>query len=223
MTPADISVVIPAINEESAVSGAIRSAQRAGAVEVIVADGGSSDDTVAVAAKAGASKIVRALPGRGIQLNSGALMAQREVVLFLHADNQLGEDCLHQICRYPDLTWGAFRQRIDSPRFVFRVIESGNALRVKYLRKPFGDQAIFVRREVFKQQGGFDEIPLMEDVDFSKRLRAIAKPLLLDGPLTISARRWERYGPVRQTLRNWSIQVSYRMGVPAEKLKRRYR
>ena len=223
MTPADISVVIPAINEESTLAKSIRSARRAGATEVIVVDGGSDDQTTTIAAEVGASKIVRSLPGRGIQLNSGALLAQREMLLFLHADNELCQNCLDQICEHPDVIWGAFRQRIDSPRTIFRVIEWGNSMRVKLRRAPFGDQAVFVRREVFNQQGGFAEIPLMEDVEFCKRMRRRARPLLLNGPLTVSARRWEQYGPVRQTLRNWSIQWSYALGARPETLRQRYR
>ena len=96
MTPADISVVIPVINEESTLAKSIRSARRAGATEVIVVDGGSDDQTTTIAAEVGASKIVRSLPGRGIQLNSGALLAQREMLLFLHADNDLCRNCLDQ-------------------------------------------------------------------------------------------------------------------------------
>jgi rSAM/selenodomain-associated transferase 2 len=222
MTPADISVVIPTINEVATIAAAIDSAFAAGACEVIVVDGGSSDQTIDVATRAGATKLVRSLPGRGIQLNSGAFVAEHEFLLFLHADNRLSEACLRQICQQPDCTWGAFRQRIDSSRPVFRILEAGNAWRVQYRRRPFGDQAIFVRRAIFKREGGFPEIPLMEDVEFSRRLSKIAKPLLLDGPLTVSARRWETNGVVRQTLRNWSLQVQFACGVSPEKLKRRY-
>jgi rSAM/selenodomain-associated transferase 2 len=223
MTPADISVVIPAIDEEAVIATAVRSAFQAGATEVIVVDGGSADKTCKVATEAGASKIVRSLPGRGIQMNSGAFVAERDWLLFLHADNQLDEQSLNQICEHPDYTWGAFRQCIDSPQKIFRVIEWGNALRAKYRGVPFGDQAIFVRRSVFKKQGGFAEVSLMEDVDLSKRLRKIAPPLLLEGPLTISPRRWQQHGVVRQTLRNWCIQLSYALGASPESLKRWYR
>jgi hypothetical protein len=88
---------------------------------------------------------------------------------------------------------------------------------------PFGDQAIFVRRDVFKKQGGFAEIPLMEDVELSRSLRRIARPLLLPGKVTISPRRWQRRGVIRQTMQNWSIQLSYALGTPAERLRKRYR
>ena len=123
MTPADISVVIPTINEENSIGIAIESALRAGAVDVIVADGGSTDRTADCAATAGATKVIRSLPGRGIQLNSGAVFAEKGIVLFLHADSRLAANCLQQICDHGDIVWGAFRQRIDSPQSVFRWIE----------------------------------------------------------------------------------------------------
>ncbi len=223
MTPSDISVVIPAIDEQDSIATAIQSALRAGAIDVIVSDGGSSDQTARRATESGATKVIRSLPGRGIQLNSGAMFATGHFVLFLHADNRLDASCLEQICEHPDAIWGAFRQRIDSSRRIFRVLEMGNAMRVKYRRVPFGDQAIFVRRDVLKEQGGFAEIPLMEDVEFSKRLGTISRPLLLQGPVTINPRRWQRRGVIRQTLQNWSIQVSYALGASPERLNRRYR
>jgi hypothetical protein len=130
---------------------------------------------------------------------------------------------LEQICEHPHATWGAFRQSIDSPRKIYRAIELGNALRVRYRSMPLGDQAIFIRRSSFNEQGGFAEIPLMEDVELGKRLRKLARPLLLEGPLIISPRRWEKHGVLRQTLRNWSIQFAYALGASPESLRRRYR
>lgn len=222
MTPADFSVVIPTLNEATEITAAIESAFAAGAGEVILSDGGSEDETLQLAKQAGVSKIVRSIPGRGIQLNSGAFVAQSDFLLFLHADNRLPPDCLQQICEYPDCTWGAFRQRIDSNRRIFRFIEFGNDLRVKYQARPFGDQAIFVRRSVFKEIGGFAEIPLMEDVEIAARLRKVSWPLLLPGPITISARRWESKGVIRQTFLNWWLQVQFACGVSPEKLRKQY-
>jgi rSAM/selenodomain-associated transferase 2 len=223
MKPNDVSVVIPTLNERDAVGACIESAFNAGASEVIVSDGGSQDDTPNRAAEAGATKVIRSLPGRGTQLNSGATFASKEFVLFLHADNLLGPECLQQICDAEDVTWGAFRQQISSSRPVFRLLEFGNALRVRLRNVPFGDQAVFVRRSVYKQQGGFDEIPLMEDVQFAKVMRRIAPAKLLPGPVAISARRWEKTGVVRQTLRNWKIQVAYSCGVSPDRLRQWYR
>lgn len=223
MNPRDVSIIIPTLQEESQIAAAIESAVAAGAGEIVVSDGGSTDATVQIARSSGASKIVRSLPGRGTQQNSGAAVATRDWLLFLHADNRLDSDCLNQLCQVSDATWGGFRQRIDSPRMVYRAIQAGNATRARWLGRVFGDQGLFVRTDVFRREGGFDEIPLMEDVELSSRLRRIAKPRLLDGPITISPRRWEQSGVVRQTLRNWSIQIAYATGTPPRKLATRYR
>jgi rSAM/selenodomain-associated transferase 2 len=222
MTPADITIVIPTLNEETSLARSVRSALCAGATDIIVSDGGSHDRTFEVAAESGASKVVRSLPGRGIQMNSGAQLAERDFILFLHADNELAAGALEQICDHEDASWGAFRQHIDSHRQMYRLIEWGNAWRVQWRKMPFGDQAIFVRSSLFRKLGGFAEIPLMEDVELSQRLRKLTKPVLLNGPITIDARRWEKQGILRQTLRNWSIQFSYLLGVSPERLARKY-
>ena len=224
-----VSVVIPTLNEESLVGSAVRSALAAGATEVIVSDGGSSDATLAAATRAGATTTVRSLPGRGVQLNAGSTFATGQLILFLHADSQLNESCLRQIAatsrhaRDPaDAVWGAFRQRIDHPARRYRLLEWGNSLRVQVRRLPFGDQAVFVRRSTFKQMGGFAEVPLMEDVELAARLRKICRPVLLDGPVTVSPRRWHDRGVVRQTLRNWKIQSAYALGASPERLRHWY-
>jgi len=222
MTPAEITVVIPTLNEEQVIAKSVLSAVAAGATEIIVSDGGSRDRTLDIASEAGVTRIVRSLPGRGVQMNSGARLAKNKFVLFLHADNELSCRALEQLCDHDKAAWGAFRQRIDSPRMIYRLIEYGNQWRVQRRGMPFGDQGIFVRRSLFEKLGGFAEIPLMEDVEISQRLREIEKPTLLQGPLTINARRWEKRGVLRQTITNWQIQLSYFRGVPAEKLARRY-
>ncbi len=223
MTPADISVVIPTLNEVGSIKSCIESARLAGATQIIVVDADSDDETIGISRLAGATAMVRSEPGRGIQLNRGAAEATGEVILFLHADSQLGSGCLSQICQRSNVVWGAFRQRIDAPQRSFRGIERGNALRVTVRRMPFGDQAVFVRREIFQQQGGFAQIPLMEDYEFASRMKKVAAPVLLDGPVTISARRWQENGVIRQTFHNWMIQVAYRLGVSPEALAQFYR
>ncbi len=222
MKPANVSVVIPTLDEQATVGGAIDSAWQAGAGEVIVCDGGSRDATESRARQAGASKLVRSVPGRGIQLNAGARFARGEFVLFLHADSRLTPDCLRQLAETRGAEWGGFRQRIDSPRMIYRWLEWGNAARVRWRRMPFGDQAIFVRRQLFKQVGGFPEVPLMEDVELSRRLRSTGRPVLLPGPVMTDARRWQRGGVVRQTARNWAIQIAHALGASPESLRHWY-
>lgn len=220
--PRDISVIIPTLNEESQIAAAIASAQDAGAGETIVSDGGSTDDTQALATAAGVTKFVRSFPGRGTQLAGGLSVARGDVVLFLHADNLLGKECLNQIGGLGDFTWGAFKQKIDSPNPIYRAIEFGNAARVRWRGMAFGDQAIFANRKVLMSHGGVSEIPLMEDVDLSRRLRKLARPILLDGPVQISSRRWEETGVLRQTIRNWTLQVRYACGADPDSLVDRY-
>jgi rSAM/selenodomain-associated transferase 2 len=221
-----ISVIIPALNEEARIGDSVRSAQNAGAYQIIVCDGGSRDETVIRAKQAGAI-VVSSEPGRGIQQNTGAKEATGQILLFLHADCRLGESILSQVAsardRNPGPLWGAFRQRILSDRWIYRALEWGNAARVIWRKLPFGDQAIFVDRETFDSVGGCDNVPLMEDVRLSKKLSKRSKPHLLNGPVFVDHRRWQQRGVVNQTLLNWKIQWAHSRGVSEQELARWYR
>ena len=204
---------------------AVQSAWMAGADQVIVADGGSQDRTREVAA-AGWCEVVDSPPGRGIQQNAGARRARGDVLLFLHADNRLGPESVRQLKVALDdsrFVGGYFRQRISAVGGLFRCLERGNALRAHWLRLPYGDQGLFVRREDFQRLGGFPEIPLMEDVVLGQRLRAAGKLALLPGPLHVDARRWRRHGIIRQTFRNWCLLTLFKLGVSPVRLARCYR
>jgi rSAM/selenodomain-associated transferase 2 len=228
MTPAEVSVIIPALNEAERIDRAVRSARSAGAGEVIVSDGGSDDDTVAVARDAGAS-VIASPPGRGRQLRRGARHAGGGLLVFLHADNGLGENSLRAVCRLADhpadrgTLWGGFRQQIESPRVIYRWLELGNAARIRCRGMPFGDQAMFVSRSLYDRVGGFAALPLMEDVDLSRRLRRIRWPRLVDAKVHVDPRRWEDRGVVRQTIRNWGIQTAHCFGVGEQRLSTWYR
>jgi len=220
-----LSVIIPAINEAAHVGRAVRSAREAGACEVIVADGGSSDDTATLAAAARARMIVGP-PSRARQQNAAGGEATGDVLLFLHADNALPTGAKAQIetaLRNAKVLHGAFRQRIEAPGIGYRLLERGNAARVRWLGLPYGDQAIFIRRGVFEDAGGFPEVPLMEDLILMQRLRRRAWPVLLPGPLLVSPRRWQRHGILRQTLRNWRLTTAYALGRTPEQLAQQYR
>jgi len=147
------------------------------------------------------------------------------VLLFLHADNWLERNAIAQIrsaLRDPSVLGGAFRQHIDAPGHCYRLLEWGNAARVRWRGLPYGDQGIFLRRTVFEQLGGFPQIELMEDLYLMRRLRRLARPVLLPGPLHVSARRWRRHGLIRQTLRNWALLTAERCGVSPDQLARYY-
>jgi rSAM/selenodomain-associated transferase 2 len=218
-----LSVVIPALNEAAHIERSVASAWQAGAGEVIVADGGSTDGTADLAAARAA--VVVCPPGRARQQNAGAQIAGGDVLLFLHADNWLERDIALQIAAaLADIRrlHGALRQRIDAAGLGYRLIERGNAARVRAVGLPYGDQAIFVRREAFNAAGGFADVPLMEDVLLMRALRRRAWPLLLPGPVHVSPRRWQRNGIVRQTLRNWSLLAAFSLGASPQQLIARY-
>lgn len=219
-----VSAIIPALNEESRIARGVERAFRAGADEVIVVDGGSDDGTLAVAE--GTPCI--ALPsrrGRAVQQNEGAKRATGDILLFLHADCYLPPHAIQQIReRLVDATLdgGAFLQKIEAPGFLYRCLERGNAWRARFLHLPYGDQGIFLRREVFLKLGSFPEVPFMEDLLLMRHFRRKHRGVLLAGPLYVDARRWKRRGVIRQTARNWALLTAQRCGISLEKLARFY-
>jgi rSAM/selenodomain-associated transferase 2 len=215
-----VSVVIPTLDEEQRLPSAIQSV-RADA-DVIVVDGGSGDATRAVAAREGA-RVLEAPRGRGRQLDQGARAATGEWLLFLHADTRLETGWADALAALPpDVVGGAFRFAVDSPRAAFRVVERAVRLRLRLFALPYGDQGLFVRREVYARIGGVPHLPLMEDVAFVAQLRR-AGPLAFPAVRAFtSARRWDRYGIVGTTLRNWSLLALYAAGLSPERLARRY-
>lgn len=212
------------LNERAVVGEAISRAWEAGADEVILSDGGSEDGTLE-AAQASKCQVVSAKIGRGLQMNAGAAIASGDVLLFVHADNWLPEQSCDQIrnaLEESDFSWGGFRQQIDDASFLFRMIEIGNSARSRYQRLVYGDQGLFVTRDLFQSLGGFGQLPLMEDFELSQRLSKHGTPALLPGPIHVSARRWKAKGLVRQTLRNWVISGAYRLGVSPTRLAKWY-
>jgi len=219
-----ISVIIPTLNEAGIIENTVRRADLLRPLEIIVVDGGSTDETLSLAKQAGAC-VVSAPRGRGRQLNHAASCAAGDVLLFLHADNWLDSDARTQIDEAladPHIAGGGFRQQIDAPERIYRWIESGNAWRARRRGLFYGDQAMFIRRDVFEQIGGFADVPLMEDVLLSRALRSCHATKLLPGPLHVSARRWKKHGVVRQTLRNWFLVSALTLGVSPERLARFY-
>ncbi len=221
----DISVVIPVLNEAELIGSMLARTWEAGPAEILVVDGGSEDATPQIAEKAGCRVLFCDRPSRGLQQRVGAEQAKGEVVLFLHADTWLAPGGLEQIrtaMSDPHVLAGAFRQRIEAHGVLFRLLERGNVLRVRIRGMAYGDQGIFLRRKTLERLGGYPDLPLMEDVALMRKLRRQARPVLLAGPLHVSARRWLRAGVFRQSLRNWSLLARYRLGVSPERLAQIY-
>lgn len=220
-----LSIVIPTLNESGRITQNILRALDLRPDDVIVADGGSSDGTTELARAAGAI-VVDCQRGRGLQLNAGARAAQGDVLLFLHADCWLEPDARRQLesaLSNQRVVCGAFRQKIESDRNIFRWLEWGNAARARWRKLPYGDQGIFLRRETFERLGGFEEVRLMEDVLLMQKLRRARFPIeLLPGPLHVDPRRWVAKGVIRQTLRNWTLLAGLKVGISPNRLAELY-
>jgi len=216
-----ISVIIPALDEEASIASTIRSCRGAGPGEVIVVDGGSRDRTVEIA-RARADAVIAAPRGRAAQMNAGAAAARGEVLLFLHADTLLPGGSLPAVLgalKDPGVIGGAFRVRLaaspDAGRYVRAMLGITGWMigaRGAVSRSYSGDQAIFVRAEAFRAVGGYPEIPLMEDVELSRRMRRAGKTVLLPLRVESSGRRWEAWGPLKTVLFMWRLRIGYLLG-----------
>lgn len=216
MSKCAVSVVIPTLDEEVSLAAAVASVRAAG--EVIVVDGGSEDQTTEVARHAGA-RVLTAPASRGGQLDRGARAARGEWLVFLHADTVLEEGWHDAVASLPvEVGGGAFRFALDSPGRAYRVIEAVVNWRSRLLNLPYGDQALFVRRQLYGSLGGFRAFPLMEDVDFVHRLRAASRLAFPRPRALTSARRWERLGVFRATLENWGLLALFGAGCPPSRL-----
>lgn len=217
-----VSVVIPTLNEEARIGAAVDAAFAAGAAEVIVSDGGSSDTTVEIARARGA-RILTGADMRARQLNLGAREAKYEAILFLHADTLLPEGAADavELALVMGVVFGGFRIAFIEPGlgYIARLINA----RTKFTREPWGDQAQFARRDRFLESGGYREIPIMEDYELARRMKRIGRTAIL--PLTVrtSGRRFRELGPVRTAALNWWIIACYHAGVSPARLARWYR
>ncbi len=214
-----MTVVVAARNEEGSIAAAVESAFAGGAAEVIVADGASSDATRTVAASA-AARVIECEPMRSRQLNRGAEAATNDALIFLHADTRLPAGAAAAVLDSLDThEFGGFR--IAFPERELRLVARLINLRTRLTRCPWGDQAQFIRRSTFLREGGFREIPLMEDYDLAVRMRR--RSTILPLTVTTSGRRFLRLGRVRTAVLNWTIVMAWRAGISAERLARWYR
>ncbi|OYD89368.1 glycosyltransferase [Nostoc sp. 'Peltigera membranacea cyanobiont' 213] len=222
---AKISIIIAAINEARNIKETIATTQSRLNIEVILVDGGSQDDTVAIAQSLGV-KVISSSPGRAVQMNAGAVASGGEILLFLHADTRLPTGFDEMICtalQQPGTVAGAFNLRIDAPLLSLRWVELGVKWRSHFCQMPYGDQAIFLTKESFQQIGGFPELPIMEDFELIRRLKTIGRIVIISTPVITSARRWLQKGVFKTTLLNQLVIIAYLLGVSPERIRSWYR
>lgn len=219
-----ISVIIPTLNEAAHLPAAVASAQSLPGSEILVADGGSVDGTAELAIQLGC-RLIRSPRGRAAQMNAAATAASGDLLLFLHADCQLpgnAADAIAAVLADPEIGCGAFRHRIDSPRRLLRVIETADNLRACWLHRPYGDQAIFVRRQYFEQVGGYPNVLLLEELLLLRQLRRVTRFRLANAEVLTSARRWAKRGVLATTALNWTILLGAALRLPNHWLARLY-
>jgi rSAM/selenodomain-associated transferase 2/rSAM/selenodomain-associated transferase 1 len=220
-----LSVVIPALNEADQIEKTLSTLARARDVEVLLVDGGSTDATVAVAQAAGI-RVLAARPPRSVQMNAGAAAAGGDRLLFLHADTDLPAGFESQVRRTlarPGVAAGAFRLRIDGRGRGLRIVERAANWRSRWFQMPYGDQALFMGRDLFWELGGFPPIPIMEDFELVRRLKRRGRIALAPGCAATSARRWLRLGAVKTWLINQWVIAAHFAGVSPHRLAAWYR
>lgn len=220
-----LSVVVPMLDEADAIAATLH-AIRFGAPEaqLIVVDGGSSDESVEIAHPL-CNLTLQAGRGRARQMNAGAAAADGDVLVFVHADTRVPATFAQDIetaLRDLGIAGGRFDIDLDDPRFAYRFIGALISVRSRLSRTGTGDQAIFVRREVFERMGGFPEIDLCEDLEFTRRLKRVGGIACLRSRVTTSARRWCKDRLVTTVLRMWLIRLLFLAGVSPTRLKRLY-
>lgn len=224
-----ISIIIPTYNEETNIEAAIKHIKEysdSGDIEIIITDGGSKDNTVAIAKSYGCL-VVNGIKGRGNQLNAGAVVAKGNILLFLHADTFLPVNFIEIINdafrknRDP-YYWGRFDVKLTGNHLLFRVVEKMISLRSKITGIATGDQAIFIDKPTFSIVNGFKDIPLMEDVDITRRLKRLSPPICLKQCVITSSRRWEDKGIIKTILLMWMLRFLFFIRVNPKHLLRLY-
>ena len=218
-----VSVIVPVLADDEALTALLGQIPPDSGVDLIVVDAGRSSAVAAATAGRTDVRLIHAPRGRARQMNAGAGAARGEWLLFLHADSRLPEGWLPVLEeRCGGAVGGWFGFALDDAAWQARWIERGVAWRVRLFRLPYGDQGIFVRRGAFEALGGYQEIPIMEDVDFVRRLRAAGPVVELPLALTTSARRWRQDGWLGRSVRNICLVTLYFAGVPPSRLARWY-
>lgn len=218
-----VSFIIPVLNEEAVVASLLRQLRQAfPEAELLVVDGGSHDGTIGQAQPL-CDQLLESAPGRARQMNIGGRYASGDYLLFLHADSSPGvtsEALQAHLDKVP--SWGFCRVRLSGSSFAFSVIGWFMNLRSRLTRVATGDQMLFLHSDIFEESGGFDDIPLMEDVAYCKRLRKLAAPLVIPEAVLTSSRRWQEQGLIRTILRMWLLRLGYFFGVSPQRLWQNY-
>jgi rSAM/selenodomain-associated transferase 2 len=218
-----VSLIIPVLNEQGAVATLLQDLrERYPDSELIVVDGGSNDQTVALAMPL-CDQLLMGEAGRAAQMNLGGQLARGPYLFFLHADSRptISAAALEEVIR-SNPQWGFSRIRLGGEAFAYRVIEWFINHRSRLTSIGTGDQMLFLQQSLFDSCGGFDAIPLMEDVALCKRLRESCAPLILTQQVVTSTRRWERGGIARTVLRMWALRFAYYFGASPQTLHRHY-
>lgn len=214
----DVSLIIPTLNEAENIDHTLQQifqSHQHSAIEVLVSDGGSQDDTLQIAASY-PCVIIRGAAGRAQQMNRAANLARGQVLLFLHADTQLPHDWYDIVSTVEQ--WGFFPLKLSGRGWLLRIVERLINQRSSLTRVASGDQTIFFRREAFDLIGGYDDIALMEDIAISKKIRQFYHPNIAASAVVTSSRRWETRGVLRTVLLMWLLRLAYAMGISPDTL-----
>ncbi|NJL51357.1 MAG: glycosyltransferase family 2 protein [Hydrococcus sp. SU_1_0] len=220
-----ISIIIPVFNEATTIKQTLERLTQYSEIEIIVVDGGSQDETVAIA-KTSVKVMTVIGKGRAGQMNTGANLAQSEILLFLHADTQLPANFINLVTKtlQPDQTIaGAFELTIDGSQMSLRWLEMLVKWRSRLLSLPYGDQAIFISKSAFLQAGGFADLPIMEDFEFIRRIKRQGRIAIAPAAVITSDRRWQKLGVWQTTLINQLMIAGYYLGISPKKLSQFYR
>lgn len=221
-----VAIVIPVLNEAETIADALSALApaRAAGAEIVVVDGGSTDATATIAASRGAT-VIAAPRGRAAQMNAGAVATGARVLLFLHADTRLPQDAVALVMtglKSSRRVWGRFDVRIAGASPLLGVIARMMNLRSRLSGIATGDQAIFVERKAFEAIRGYADLALMEDIELSRRLKRLSRPLCLRATVETSGRRWNENGVIRTMILMWRLRLAYWLGANPAHLARRY-
>lgn len=221
-----VSIIIPVLNEVTLIERRLLSLQylKKTGHEIIVVDGGSTDDTVSIAKKY-SDRVIISDKGRAVQMNAGAEEASGDILIFLHVDTELSHEAIRQLLfaasNYEQF-WGFFQIKLSGSKVIFRAIELFMNKRSRFSKIGTGDQTLFISRDIFNEVGGYNELSLMEDVAFCKILKRRCKPIILNAFVITSSRRWEANGVIYTIIQMWYLRLAFYLGMDTSLLAKKY-